>query len=87
MAMESEDTKMKAQTKAQFTLPCKVKLLQYSVKAYTGAGFEYVPAGSVTQSDCPEIVEVREGKQSVLWGHLKSGAGWIPMDQVKVVQQ
>ncbi|MCD8197948.1 MAG: hypothetical protein LUE24_12415 [Lachnospiraceae bacterium] len=77
---------MKAQTKMQFSLPCKVKLLQHSVKVYTGAGYEYVQAGSVSRTDCPEIDEVREGKQSVLWGHLKSGAGWLPLDQVKMIQ-
>ncbi len=67
-------------------LPCKVKLLSDYVTVYTGAGFEYVSIGSVSDVDKPEIAEVKEGKESRLWGSLKSGSGWIPLDQVEVIQ-
>lgn len=65
--------------------PCKIRLLSDSITIYTGAGFEYVTIGSVSDKDFPEIMEVREGKESILWGRLKSGAGWIPLDNAKIV--
>lgn len=65
--------------------PCKVRLLCDSVTVYTGMGFEYVAVGSVSDKDFPEIIEVGEGKESRLWGRLKSGAGWIPLDKTKIV--
>lgn len=43
-------------------VPCKVKLLVNPVTVYTGAGFEYVTADSVSKEDLPEIVEVKVGK-------------------------
>ncbi|MCD8361583.1 MAG: hypothetical protein LUC98_01270 [Lachnospiraceae bacterium] len=86
MQRQKEDAEMNVQAIKQMKLPCRVDLLCNSVKVYTGAGYEYVPAGSVSKTDCPEIDEIREGKQSALWGHLKSGAGWLPLDQVKMIQ-
>lgn len=64
--------------------PCKIRLLCDSVTVYTGMGFEYVTAGSVSARDFPEIIEVREDKESRLWGWLKSGAGWIPLDNTLI---
>ncbi|MCD8241469.1 MAG: hypothetical protein LUD73_03490 [Lachnospiraceae bacterium] len=87
MQNPKEDAEMNVQAITQMKLPCRVELLDHHVKVYTGAGYEYVPAGSVTKMDCPEIDEVREGKKSALWGHLKSGAGWIPLDQVKMISE
>lgn len=66
-------------------LPCAVKLLCDKVIVYTGAGYEYVTVGSVTENDRPVITEVREGKKSTLWGNLKSGAGWIPLAQADIL--
>lgn len=65
--------------------PCKIRLLSDSVTVYTGAGFEYVMAGSVSNRDFLEIIEVREGKESILWGRLKSSAGWIPLNKSKII--
>lgn len=65
--------------------PCKIRLLSDSVTIYTGAGYEYVTAGSVSDKDFPEIMEVREGKESNLWGRLKSGAGWIPLAKARMI--
>lgn len=65
--------------------PCKIRLLSDIVTVYTGMGFEYTTVGSVSNKDLPEIVEVREGKEAILWGRLKSGAGWIPLDKTKIV--
>lgn len=66
-------------------LPCKIRLHCDSITVYAGAGSEYVTVGSVSNKDFPEIMEVREGKESRLWGRLKSGAGWIPLDKTKAV--
>ena len=68
-------------------LPCNVKLLCYDVTVYTGAGYEYVTVGSISENNRPVITEIREGKNSILWGSLKSGAGWIPLEQVEIIQQ
>lgn len=67
-------------------LPCKVKLLSSSVPVYTGAGFEYFSVGSVSDRDLQEIMEVKEGKNENLWGNLRSGAGWIPLTSVEVLE-
>lgn len=81
----------KSNSKPQFSnltgvqFPCKIRLLTDSVTVYTGTGFEYATVGSVVDKDFPEIMEVREGKESILWGRLKSGAGWVPLDKVKIV--
>ena len=65
--------------------PCKIRLLSDSVTVYAGMGFEYVKVGSVSDKDLPEILEAREYKESRLWGRLKSGAGWIPLDKAKII--
>ena len=70
---------------SEVQVPCKIRLLTDSITVYTGAGFEYITVGSVSDRDLPEIVEVREGKESILWGRLKSCAGWIPLDKVKII--
>ena len=85
--MRNEKSNLKTQfanlTGVQF--PCKIRLLTDSVTVYTGTGFEYVTVGSVTDRDLPEIMEVQEGKEAILWGRLKSGAGWVPLDKAKIV--
>lgn len=67
-----------------FALPCKVKICADSVKVYTGAGYEYVTVGSVSDADNPVITEVKKGKNDILWGNLKSGAGWIPLKDIVI---
>lgn len=68
-------------------LPCSVKLLCDNVTIYTGAGYEYVTVGSISENDRPVITEIREGKRSILWGSLKSGAGWMPLEQVEIIRR
>lgn len=65
--------------------PCKIRLLSDSVTIYTGAGYEYVTAGSVSDRDFPEIMEVWEGKESNLWGRLRSSAGWVPLAKARMI--
>lgn len=77
--------KMQSSNLTGVQFPCKIKLLSDSVTVYTGAGFEYVAVGSVSARDFPEIMEIREGKESILWGRLKSSAGWIPLDKAKIM--
>lgn len=65
--------------------PCKIRLLSDSVTVFSGMGFEYISVGSISDIDYPEIVEIKEGKESRLWGRLKSGAGWILLDRTKII--
>ena len=65
---------------------CKIRLLVYYIKVYSGMGFEYVKVGSLSVRDFPEIVEVGEDKKSRLWGRLKSGDGWVPLDEAKIIR-
>lgn len=65
-------------------LPCKIKICADSVQVYTGAGYEYVTVGSVSNADNPVIAEVKKEKHDKLWGRLKSGAGWIPLEDIDV---
>lgn len=53
---------------------------------YTGVEFEYFSIGSVSDRDLLEIMEVKEGKNENLWGNLKSGAGWVPLASVKILE-
>lgn len=65
------------------TLPYKIRILGDSIDVYTGAGNGYIINGSVSQFDCPEIVEEVSEKGRPVWGRLKSGAGWIALDQTE----
>lgn len=59
----------------------EIKLQKDSIPIYTGAGTQYTRAGSLSERDRPiMIVEESQGKGAQLWGRLKSGAGWIPLD-------
>lgn len=85
MWTDKNTLKMQSSNLTGVQFPCKIRILSDSVTIYTGAGFEYVTAGSVSNRDFPEIMEIREGKESILWGRLKSSAGWIPLDKAKIV--
>jgi len=85
MLVNESNLKIQSQSFVGMQLPCKVRVLSDSVTVYSGIGFEYVSVGSVSDKDYPEIVEMREGKESRLWGRLKSGAGWIPLDKTKII--
>lgn len=66
-------------------LPYKIRLLKDFIPLYTGAGAQYVKIGSVSNWDLPIIIEERQGKGAKLWGRLKSGAGWVPLDDTEAI--
>lgn len=65
--------------------PCKIELISTPLPVYAGGGYEYVKVEFLSYDDYPEIVEIREDKESRLWGRLKSGAGWVPLSETKIV--
>lgn len=85
MWKDKSDLKMLSLNLTGVKFPCKIRLLSDSVTVYAGMGFEYVKVGSVSDKELQEIVEAREDKESRLWGRLKSGAGWIPLDKTQIV--
>ena len=67
-------------------LPYGIKIYKDSIPLYTGAGIQYIRIGSISNRDIPiTIIEERQGKGAVLWGRLKSGAGWIPLDDTSAI--
>lgn len=66
--------------------PYKIKLLQDNIPVYTGAGTAYVKIGSISPRDYPQIIEEKEGNGARLWGRLKSGAGWVPLDETEMME-
>lgn len=67
--------------------PYRIRLLQDAILVYTGAGIEYVSVGSISAKDRPEIIEEKEGKGAKLWGRLRSGAGWVPLDETEIITE
>lgn len=64
-------------------MPCKVIMLCTKKKTYTGPGIEYTPLWSVTNENIPILLmEVKWGKNHVLWGRLWNGMGWIDLKEV-----
>lgn len=76
---ESMNTARTNRTKGP-QLPYKIKLRKDPAPLYTGAGTEYIMIGSMADDHQMEIIEERLGKDQKLWGRLKSGAGWIPLE-------
>ena len=62
----------------------KVKVETDKLKIRKGPSTKYKLTGLRTGKGVFTIVEVKTGKGSTSgWGKLKSGAGWIPLDEVK----
>lgn len=68
MWRDEDDMKTQSQNLNGVKFPCQIRLLSDSVTVYAGIGFEYVRVGSLSNRDFPEIVEVKEDKESRLWG-------------------
>lgn len=60
--------------------PCVVRVPS-SLHIYSGPGFDYADKGAIDQGSYT-IVETSAGQGAEQWGKLKSGAGWIPLDNV-----
>lgn len=68
-------------------MPCNIRLLCDYIKTYTGPGTEYMPLWSISAEDSfIKLEEIKRGKGNVLWGRLKSGDGWIALNEVQICE-
>lgn len=63
----------------EFT-PYLVKLTSKDIPIFSGAGTYYTCTGHITDMGVYTIVKEAYGSGAHMWGKLKSGAGWIPLD-------
>ena len=69
-------------------VPFSVKVEVTNLNIRTGAGTKYKTTGKTTGKGTFTIVEVKSAEGSKLgWGKLKSGAGWISLDYVKIISK
>ncbi len=50
---------------------------------YAGPGYDYAFAGTVEMKATYTIVAEQKDAYGILWGKLKSGAGWVDLDEVR----
>lgn len=85
--IQEETVETTEETKAEFQ-PYVFKLVHHCVLIYSGPGYTYDGRGEITDKGSYTIVEESEqtftGGRSVTWGKLKSGAGWICLDDAKL---
>jgi len=63
-----------------------VKVGTDGTEIYTGPGTNFPKTGLTTGAGIFTIMEIRSGPGPFLgWGRLKSGAGWIALDDVKPI--
>ena len=74
---------VKTTAKANVSYLVKVKSKVLTIRK--NAGTNYAVTGTITDRGVYTIVEVKNGPGATLWGKLKSGAGWIPVDCVTKV--
>ncbi len=68
-------------------VPCRIVLLCEYKKTYTGPGVEYTPLWSVENKNVPlQLEEIKRGKDQMLWGRLKTGDGWIDLQDVRLFE-
>lgn len=56
-----------------------------NVTIYAGAGSNTHKVGNITGKGVYTIVEEKTGVGAAKWGKLKSGAGWISLDNIKMI--
>lgn len=61
-------------------IPYRVKVLTSPLNIRKGAGTNYSITGSIEDKGVYTIVAEKNGKGAIMWGKLKSGAGWISLD-------
>ena len=62
-------------------LPYLIRVAEPPVPYYAGPGYGYEIAGWIEEAGVFTIVE--EAYDGTAWGHLKSGAGWVCLDDVE----
>ncbi len=65
------------------TTPYLVKVLLDDLEIRKGADIDTEQVGFITDKGLYTIVEEKRGQDGSLWGKLKSGAGWIPLDKTR----
>lgn len=75
----------KEEAKVEAFVPYKVKLTASPVYIRKGAGANTQKVGQITDKGVYTIVEERDGTGAPKWGKLKSGAGWISLENCKKV--
>lgn len=65
--------------------PYLVKVTANCLYIRKGAGTNTAKVGKITDHGVYTIVEEKKGSGASLWGRLKSGAGWISLDYVRIV--
>lgn len=72
----------------QHGVPCKINLLCSHKKTYTGAGKEYTPLWGIENTHVALILEeIKRDKENALWGRLKSGKGWIYLNDISLCEE
>ncbi len=63
--------------------PYLVKITVSDLNIHKGAGTNYDRVGNITDRGVYTIVAESSGQGASMWGKLKSGAGWIPLEYTK----
>lgn len=63
--------------------PYLVRIIASEVSYHSGPGTNYKVSGKVVKNQAFTIVGESSGPGALLWGKLKSGAGWLPLDFCK----
>jgi hypothetical protein len=66
---------------AQAFEPYTVKVTANALYIHRGPGTNTAITGTITDKGVYTVVEESDGPGAAKWGRLKSGAGWIPLDQ------
>lgn len=62
---------------ASTELPYSIQIPNPNVSIYEGPGYDYAVSGIVGTAGTYTIVEEEVDYEGILWGKLKSGAGWV----------
>ena len=65
-------------------VPYKVRVSDTHLSVYTGAGTNFTSKGYISPG-VYTIIEEKSGQGAIKWGKLKSGAGYIPLDNTTKV--
>ncbi len=84
---EENTTEKPEETEADFQ-PYIFKIINPCLQIYSGPGYHYNGCGEIRNCGSYTIVEEAEqsfaGGRTVTWGRLKSGVGWICLDDAKL---
>ena len=65
------------------TVPYTVKISRTDIPIFDGPGYDYTYVGTVQDAGTYTIVEEQLDYEGILWGKLKSGAGWIDIAEAR----